>query len=300
MAAVIPVRQFKRLARSYLSSLAIMFGVVTAHAETLASPWVEGFNNKARLVAGTVPRGEGAQLMAGVEIVMPPGWKTYWQAPGDAGGIPPEFDWAGSENLASATVRYPVPHRLTDKAGSAIGYKEHVLFPVIVTPEDKTRPISLKLKVSYGACMDICIPAEAEFALELQPDAGAAPEIAEAVAKVPVEAIYNDGQFVFETAERQNPKTDPALIDWRIDTSSGKPKLVFNVSDPGGSGGDAFLFGPGGIYLPLPTKVSEAGGKSSYDADLSDGVDIKDLKGKRINLTLAGVTGQSAFLITIP
>lgn len=300
MHAVTAARLPKRLASSVVASVFILLGAVQARAETLASPWVEGFNNKVRLLAGSVKRAAAAQTMAGVEISMPPGWKTYWQAPGDAGGIPPEFDWTGSENLGSAVVRFPVPHRLVDKAGAAIGYKDQVLFPVDVTAKDKTRPVSLKLKVSYGACKDICIPAEAELALDVPPDAGEAPEIAAAVAKVPVVAPYGDSQVVSDPSGFQGAKTDPSLIDWRIDTASGKPKLIFSVSDPGGSGGDAFLSGPEGVYLPLPNKVSDEAGKATYEANLSDGVDIKDLKGKLITVTLAGTTGQSAFLIRIP
>src|SRR5207247_8452494 len=61
-------------------------------------------------------------------IAIPGGWKTYWRSPGDAGGVPPEFDWQGSENLAAARVKYPAPHRLhDDKAGDAVGYKDGVI-----------------------------------------------------------------------------------------------------------------------------------------------------------------------------
>lgn len=37
--------------------------------------------------------------VAALKLVLEPGWKTYWRSPGDA-GVPPVFDWSGSEILA--------------------------------------------------------------------------------------------------------------------------------------------------------------------------------------------------------
>ncbi|HPG88442.1 MAG TPA: protein-disulfide reductase DsbD family protein, partial [Hyphomicrobium sp.] len=77
----------------------------------MASPWTEGFKNKARLLAGRAERpGQGGEHMyAAIEIEMQTGWKTYWRVPGDAGGIPPEFDLSASENAKDVTVLYPAP-----------------------------------------------------------------------------------------------------------------------------------------------------------------------------------------------
>ena len=33
-----------------------------------------------------------------ISFDLAPDWKTYWRSPGDT-GIPPLFDWSGSENL---------------------------------------------------------------------------------------------------------------------------------------------------------------------------------------------------------
>jgi len=271
-----------------------------AVADDQASSWVEGFNNKVRLIAGRAPYGSGSALYAGVEIEMPAGWKTYWMAPGDAGGVPPEFDWSQSENLASAAVRFPVPHRLTGKDGQSIGYKDHVIFPVLLAAKNKEKPVDLKLKVSYGACKDICIPAEAELQLPVPPDAADFPALTEAVSTVPAVAAFAANDAAAGPAEHQDPAKDPKLISWRIDGTPEKPKLLFEVADPGGPGGDAFLSGPDGLYLPMTKKLTDEPVKATYEADLSDGVDIKDLKDKTITVTLAGSKGQSAFLIKIP
>src|SRR5690606_17942397 len=97
------------------------------------------------------------------------GWKTYWRTPGDAGGLPPAFDWSASSNLASASVLFPAPSRFTDKSGNTIGYKGRVIFPVEIKPEDDAKPVSLKLAMQYGICKEVCIPVDANLEIELAP-----------------------------------------------------------------------------------------------------------------------------------
>ena len=256
-----------------------------AAAEGLASPWVEGFNNKSRLLAGKTAIGGPASFLAGLEISMPTGWKTYWRAPGDS-GVPPEFDWTGSENLDSATVLYPAPHRLIDKGGANIGYKDHVIFPARIVAKDPTKPVTLKLKAAYGVCEKLCVPAEVELEQTIPADAGDSAEIAAVLSTVPRTKLVT--------------ATDPVLAKWRVDDRAGKPFLVLEVSDPGGVDGDAFVDMPGGTYLPLPVKLPDANGHSVYEVNLTEGADIKDLNGKPIAVTLTGARGQSETSITLP
>ena len=67
-------------------------------ARAVAEPWVGATNSKLRLFGGMAKTKEGEQLMAGIELRMDDGWKTYWRNPGDS-GVPPQFDWSGSTNL---------------------------------------------------------------------------------------------------------------------------------------------------------------------------------------------------------
>ena len=268
-------------------TLAVLLGPNLARAaEPAQSPWVEGFNNKVRLIAGRTS-GQEAAVIAGIELQMPKDWKTYWRNPGEAGGIPPEFDFSGSENLESATVLYPAPHRLVDpKAGTNIGYKDHVIFPVRVTPKDKAKPVSLKVMATYGVCKDICVPAEAALGIEIAADAAPSPELAGVLATVPASML--------------DPTKDPSLQRWRVDEGDGKPKLVLEVKDPGGDDSDAFLFSPDGLYMPMTKKMPGANGLAMFEVDLTDGVDLKDLQGKSISVTLAGSKGQSETIIQLP
>lgn len=271
-----------------LAAALLSLGAAAAWSDSaapVASDWVKGLDNKARLVAGQAVRDGLTGLYAGVEVAMPEGWKTYWRSPGDAGGVPPDFDWTASENLASANVLYPAPHRLHDKAGDAVGYKGGVIFPIRLTPKDSTKPVVLHGKVEYGLCKDICIPAEAEFKVVIPPDVGASSELTDTLARVP----------------QASPRSgiDPKLAAWHLDRSTGKPKLVLNVETASPDNADAFIVAPGGTYVPLPKRVANASGKAVFEVDLTDGVDIKDLKGKPLTVTMVDGKGQSETTITL-
>lgn len=242
--------------------------VAPAHAET-ASAWNDHPNSRVRLVAG-----EGRML--GVEVVLAPGWKTYWRMPGDA-GVPPSFDWAGSDNIGSADVMYPVPVAMADAAGVAVGYKGTVLFPVRITPASEARPTTVRLEFSYGVCKDICIPVDSKLALDLPADPraiGPAPQIKSALARVP---------RVVEDAAR----TEPALTAAKVRVSGAAPGLTLETR----GAADVFVEAPDGLFVPMPRKVKEAGAAAVFEIDLSKSPDLKDLIGKPLRVTLATPTG---------
>jgi DsbC/DsbD-like thiol-disulfide interchange protein len=235
-------------------------------------------------LAGVSGAEDGSRLLAFVEIELPAGWKTYWRNPGDAGGLPPTFDWSKSSNLASATVLYPAPKLMTDKAGNTIGYKDRVIFPVEIKPKDASQAINLVAGLQYGICKDICVPVEAELSLDVPPNMtdGAPPAALEALAHVP----RGDG-------ERRSG--DPALKRAEVKLDGAKPLIILEASFEGDPGGAAiFLEAPDGLYMPVPTRTKDnGGGVLTFEADLSRDVDLAALKGKTITATLVGPTGAS-------
>jgi DsbC/DsbD-like thiol-disulfide interchange protein len=249
-------------------------GVRVARAETV-SDWQQGFNNKARLVAARAPDGK---LYAGLEIEMPKGWKTYWRQPGEAGGVPPEFKFGASENLASARVLYPAPHRLVDKAGATIGYKDRVVFPILLEPKDAGQPIALRLEASYGVCEKLCVPAETSLMLQVPSDPGPSTTLTAALVRVPGAA--RDG-------------IDPVLVSGRLVDEGGKPRIVLEVASQSPVNLDAFVDMSDGTYLPLPVRTATNGRSVAFSVDLTDGVDVKDVKGKTVAVTLVDGSGQS-------
>lgn len=114
--------------------------------------------SKVRLIEGF---GEKDHYNLGIAVSLEPGWKTYWRAPG-AAGIPPEFDWSRSENLADAEVMWPAPARIADPYGDLIGYVGEVVFPVRIIPVSPAAPTTVRLVLHYAVCNEICIPRTAE------------------------------------------------------------------------------------------------------------------------------------------
>ena len=139
-----------------------------------ASAWVRGAHSSARLLEAAAPgpgalSGEsssGKLFLAGVEVRLDPHFITYWRDPGDA-GVPPSFDVAASTNLKSAEVRYPAPESLDEAGAQAFGYRNDVVFPILVTPLDPGKPVTLSIGFDYAACYNICLPARAALRLTL-------------------------------------------------------------------------------------------------------------------------------------
>lgn len=100
--------------------------------------------------------------MAGFQIRLAQGWKTYWRAPGDA-GIPPRFDWSGSENLISADFLWPAPKVFYLNDMRSIGYHDGLVLPVEFTLTDPASAAAMRGTIELGVCKDICIPVSFDF-----------------------------------------------------------------------------------------------------------------------------------------
>ena len=99
---------------------------------------------------------------AAFAITLAPGWKTYWRTPGDA-GIPPVFDWSGSENLSGAGVAFPVPLVFYENGMRSIGYDDGMILPITLRAKDSATDIDLSGRMTIGVCLDICVPVELTF-----------------------------------------------------------------------------------------------------------------------------------------
>ena len=131
---------------------------------------------------------DGSRL-AGLRLTIASGWKTYWRNPG-AVGVPPRFDWSGSENLASAEVLFPRPQVISSFGLETLGYGGEVVWPVRLVPEDASRPIRARLRLEAGVCQDICVFANKEVVFAIEPGTGDGPAAAlvdRALAAVPPE-----------------------------------------------------------------------------------------------------------------
>ncbi|MET0745237.1 MAG: protein-disulfide reductase DsbD domain-containing protein [Microvirga sp.] len=159
----------------------------------------DGLHSRVRLLSGGVMDG---RRLAGIEIALDPGFKTYWRNPGES-GLPPRLDWSASDNVADVTVLWPAPTRIEDAGGVAYVYSHEIVLPVLVTPRVPSRPVRLALSVDYGICRDICIPVHADIARDLAGD-DALLVLHQALARVPKpEAIGSAASLAILSVTRE-------------------------------------------------------------------------------------------------
>jgi DsbC/DsbD-like thiol-disulfide interchange protein len=263
-------------------SLALTVGLVLPCAALAApgeSPWEKETYSEVRLVSGAAA--DSGEVLAGVQIKLDPGWKTYWRTPGDS-GVPPSFDWSGSKNLKEARVLYPTPRRFADASGTAIGYENEVVFPIKITPEHADQPVELRLNVNYGLCKTLCIPNEAKLSIELPPQTAAG---------------HGDDlllqRFVDRVPKPAEADTLPALgvVEAKLEGSS--PELIVDVHFPeGATGTDLFIEAPDGNFVPVPKPLSQLeGGKQRFVVSFSSPAEVAAIKSKPLTLTLVSDQG---------
>jgi len=254
---------FHRFRNSLAVAAFVVLGSGTGLADD-ASRWDGDARSAVRLIAGPTPAGSStAALRAGIEIRLKPGWHTYWRYPGDA-GVPPRFDFKGSANLKAAEVRYPAPRRLEEAGGVSIGYDRDLILPLDIVPQDRSKPVVLRLKLDYAICEKLCVPAEgkAELALQAAPPArgsvvgGAGTKavsrgqslqdapLAEAQARIPKRITLGDGGAF-------------AIRSVRRETTGDRPRVVVEVAAPAGAQVELFAEGPTPDWsLPVPEPLA--------------------------------------------
>ncbi len=276
----------------WLASLLTVLFPGLSLAGSVTSEWAQGENSKVRLIAGFVGgTDEKNKLTAGVQIELSEGWKTYWRTPGDSGGMPPEFDWSKSRNLASATVLFPAPIRLKDPSGDSIGYKHAVIFPVVIAPINRANPVQLKLNVVFGVCATICIPEEHELSLILDPTSSDNDSVADLLRRA-LDQVPTDVQ-----REKR-----PNIVAFRSETIGSHEMLIVETQFPeGAAGADLFVEAADGGYVPLPEKLSRTSdGRVRFRIDLSKSDILKAKTGRQLRLTLVSDQSSAAFIRALP
>ncbi len=175
-------------------------------AETNASPWAQSHKTSMRLIAGSSHRDK--ILRAGIEIKLAPNFKTYWRTPGTS-GVAPVVNFEGSQNLKSAEVLFPAPTLFREKNDTTIGYKDHVIWPIHIEAKDTTKPVLLNMKLDYGICEKICIPANgtAQMSLFSPQSSEYDSQIIAAELRVPQKTALGEGKDISIT------KITPPIIE---------------------------------------------------------------------------------------
>ena len=256
------MRDIHRTIRVTLAAgtLAVMFGGPAHSADE--SAWSEYSRSSVRLIAGANKNGE-APLRAGVEFKLQPQWKTNWRYPGDS-GVPPRFDFSGSENLKMAKVLYPAPHVFSDVTGQTLGYKDSVILPLQVSAKEPGKPVTLRVTLDYAVCEKLCIPAQGRAELKLAAgDSSHDVALGSALARVP----------------REVAATEAGLSLRRVNNGP-KPLVFVDLAAGAGEPVELIVEGPTpewALPIPKPAQGAPAGRRHfEFELDgLPPGVDPK-------------------------
>jgi len=246
------------------------------------SAWDGDARSAARLIAA---KAVAAQLRAGVEIRLAPGWKTYWRYPGDS-GVPPRFDFSESDNVKAVTLRWPAPQLFSDVDGNTIGYQNEVIFPLQVEAQNPSKPVTLRLKLDYAVCEKLCVPAEAKAELVLT-DASNANEAALAA-----------GESRVPRPSRVGEAGALSIVSIRHEAGSTPPRVLVDVWAPAGAKPAVFAEGPTADWaLPVPKATSGAPAGQQRFVFVLDGLP-PETKPEGATLRLTAVTADMAIEAT--
>ena len=181
--------------------LAALLGFTPA-ARALESAPVTSRQSQATLVTETDAIAPGSPFRAGLRLRQAPGWHSYWQNPGDAGAAT-ELQFAGLPGLVAGPIVWPTPALHNEAGLTTYGYEGEVLLPVTLTASQSGH---LSLHANWLICAQICIPEQADFALDL-PAGPPAPS-----AQAPL----------FAATDRVTPRASP----WAATLSGGSLRLT--------------------------------------------------------------------------
>jgi len=195
--------------------------------------------------------GDGADAIAAVVLPVPPGFKIGWRI-ADGNGLETSIACQGAAGTAGLALDWPAPKRFAEPYGpgspAVVGYDGDVT--ILLRARERASPPSLRLRIEYGLCDDVCIPVSAEVAVPAGapaapgPDARARPQPLPAVADGSVVRVRappaGGGQGMSAFVDGRMIEAGPAVAraGW----------LEFAFGQPVGATGTALVFEAGAVF----------------------------------------------------
>ena len=208
------------------------FGLFSTAGYSLSSDWAISEKSKVRLISPMTASNNNNQLILALEYELEEEWKTYWKSPG-GGGFPQKIIWNNSSNVKDIKILWPEPIEFEILGLKSIGYKDKVIFPLIVDIEDNQKQTNLNLNINYLVCRDVCIPGNADIFLNLPSGDGEYTDYFFEIEKVLSTTLNNNidftpiSNFSFKAIENNNS----VIFDIEISTTSffDDPKIFIHT-----------------------------------------------------------------------
>ena len=213
-------------------AIILALGLFSPAGYSLSSDWAISEKSKVRLISPMTASNNNNQLILALEYELEEEWKTYWKSPG-GGGFPQKIIWNNSSNVKDIKILWPEPIEFEILGLKSIGYKDKVIFPLIVDIEDNQKQTNLNLNINYLVCRDICIPGNADIFLDLPSGDGEYTDYFFEIEKVLSTTLNNNidftpiSNFSFNAIQNNND----VIFDIEITTSSffDDPKIFIHT-----------------------------------------------------------------------
>ena len=145
-----------------VSCCLLLSGGVAAHS----TGWQQAKHLKAELVSEYQQVMPGQQLWLALHFIPDEHWHTYWQNPGDS-GLATSISWQLPDGMTVGDIQWPTPQAFSIPPLMNYGFEgPTVLLSQLTVPADfRGDQLSIRARADWLVCEEICIPADAEFAL---------------------------------------------------------------------------------------------------------------------------------------
>ncbi|MGD9639060.1 MAG: protein-disulfide reductase DsbD domain-containing protein [Alphaproteobacteria bacterium] len=118
--------------------------------------WLDTDKAKIRLLSTRTGFNEPRPFFIGLHIMLKNRDDVFlWKSPGDLGKAM-ELDLSGSQNIASWQIKWPAPKRFEKEGKTTFGYKNKLVVPVLIKPEQRDKDVVIKAKIKFDVCGDDC------------------------------------------------------------------------------------------------------------------------------------------------
>jgi len=262
------VKKFALFAIGLLAALG--FRVAAAEAVRVEAVEVELVAQRDALVPGET-------ALLGLRIRHDPHWHTYWRNPGDS-GLPTTLALTLPEGWKAGPIVWPAPQRVFVGPLASYAFEGDLLLPLPVevpssAPNGKVR---IAGRAQWLMCREVCIPGEADVALEIAVAASARPSAHAAL---------------FDWAAGETPST-------RVEAAAapGEGKLSLGFERAAVKTAEFFPYDEGWVAAAAPQRLYRIGDEGAtrwrLELALADGVD-------RAALEKAGLEGGTIGVVRL-
>ncbi len=216
-----------------LNSLVLLtLGLFTTPLFSLSTDWAIGDKSKVRLISPYTTSNNSNEIILGLEYQLDKDWKTYWKSPG-GGGFPQKIVWNSSFNIEDLTIEWPQPIEFEILGLPSIGYKDNIIFPLLIKIKNSKKITNINLNINYLVCKHICIPGNANLYLEIPPGEGKPTQYLYDIEKVKSSTSINNIELTpisdFNIQAKSNATNVLIDVDITTDTFFNNPKIFIHT-----------------------------------------------------------------------